>query len=122
MMFWSMIEMGTAIVAGCLPTIWPLINNISLEGMVRTIRSVLSLESLCGMSRVSTKSTHQTEGKSDPGENTGPFTQISKFGDKSHFKGSIGVERIVDVQSLPAEGSPALRNLHIPDYGVQTSV
>lgn len=31
MMFWAMIEMGIAVVAGCLPTIWPFIRRISLR-------------------------------------------------------------------------------------------
>lgn len=46
MMFYTMIEMGIAVIAGCLPILWPLINKMSLESMVRTVRSALSLESL----------------------------------------------------------------------------
>jgi hypothetical protein len=46
LIFWSMVEMGIAIVAGCLPTIWPLIGKISVETMVRSLRGMLSLESL----------------------------------------------------------------------------
>lgn len=46
MMFYTMIEMGIAVIAGCLPTIWPLINKMSLESMVQTVRSAFSLESL----------------------------------------------------------------------------
>ncbi|KAI0118666.1 hypothetical protein GGR51DRAFT_497223 [Nemania sp. FL0031] len=45
-MFWSMIEMGIAVVAGCLPPMWPLISKIPLENMVRTVRRTLSLENL----------------------------------------------------------------------------
>lgn len=41
-----MIEMGIAIVAGCLPTIWPLISKISLERLVRSVRHALSMEGL----------------------------------------------------------------------------
>ncbi|KAI1076112.1 hypothetical protein F5B20DRAFT_594319 [Whalleya microplaca] len=44
--YWSMLEMGISVVAACLPTIWPLASNVSLESMVHTIRSMLSLESL----------------------------------------------------------------------------
>ncbi|PSR76353.1 hypothetical protein BD289DRAFT_378721, partial [Coniella lustricola] len=46
MMFWSMIEMGIAILAGCLPTICAIISKVSIENMVRSVRSVISLESL----------------------------------------------------------------------------
>ncbi|KAI0802500.1 hypothetical protein GGR55DRAFT_700984 [Xylaria sp. FL0064] len=48
LMIWSMVEMGIAVIAGCLPLIWPLVNRISLEDMMRTLRSALSLESLNG--------------------------------------------------------------------------
>ncbi|OTB01691.1 hypothetical protein M426DRAFT_14305 [Hypoxylon sp. CI-4A] len=44
--YWSMIEMGISVLAACLPTIWPLLGKVSLESMVRTVRSMLSLESL----------------------------------------------------------------------------
>ena len=39
MMVWFMISMGIAVVAGSLPTIWPLLNKVSLEAMMRTLRS-----------------------------------------------------------------------------------
>ncbi len=68
MMFWSMIEMGIAVVAGCLPTIWPLISNISLDDMMRTVRSVLSLDSLrsaASGSQSRSKSTGRSGSKSD---------------------------------------------------------
>ncbi|KAJ8110467.1 hypothetical protein ONZ43_g5862 [Nemania bipapillata] len=51
LMVWSMIEMSIAVIAGCLPTIWPLLHQISLENMVYTLRSALSLESLQGTAR-----------------------------------------------------------------------
>ncbi|KAI1430776.1 hypothetical protein GGR50DRAFT_683247 [Xylaria sp. CBS 124048] len=46
LMVWSMIEMSIAVVAGCLPTIWPLVSRISIEQMMHTMRSVLSSGSL----------------------------------------------------------------------------
>ncbi|KAI1291170.1 hypothetical protein F5Y03DRAFT_403608 [Xylaria venustula] len=56
LMVWSMVEMSTAVIAGCLPTIWPLVNRISLENMMHTLRSTLSLESF----QRSTKSASDT--------------------------------------------------------------
>ncbi|KAI0424135.1 hypothetical protein F5Y09DRAFT_353752 [Xylaria sp. FL1042] len=57
LMVWSMVEMSIAVIAGCLPTIWPLVNRISLEGMMQTLRSALSLESLRGSTMSSENST-----------------------------------------------------------------
>lgn len=53
LMIWSMIEIGIAVVAGCLPTIWPLVSKIPIENMMRTFKSVLSPESV--RSRASTR-------------------------------------------------------------------
>ncbi|KAI8965299.1 hypothetical protein F5Y11DRAFT_313576 [Daldinia sp. FL1419] len=43
--YWSMIEMGISVVAACLPTLSPLFSKVSLESMVRSVRSIVSLES-----------------------------------------------------------------------------
>ncbi|KAI1352661.1 hypothetical protein F5Y01DRAFT_279132 [Xylaria sp. FL0043] len=51
LMVWSMVEMSIAVIAGCLPMIWPLVNQLSLEDMMRTLRSALSLESLNGSTK-----------------------------------------------------------------------
>ncbi|KAI1126437.1 hypothetical protein F5Y10DRAFT_244750 [Nemania abortiva] len=61
LMVWSMVEMGIAVIAGCLPTIWPLVNQISLENIRYTLRSAISLQSL----QRSTRPGHSTS--SHPG-------------------------------------------------------
>lgn len=40
MMFWAMIEMSIAIVAGCLPAIWPLISQMSLKSLEVSARRI----------------------------------------------------------------------------------
>ncbi|KAI1773035.1 hypothetical protein F4818DRAFT_131335 [Hypoxylon cercidicola] len=60
LMVWSMIEMSIAVIAGCLPTIWPLLSKVSLEDMMRTLRSVVSFESLRSLTR-SKKQTSRSE-------------------------------------------------------------
>ncbi|KAI1161491.1 hypothetical protein F5B18DRAFT_653550 [Nemania serpens] len=61
LMVWSFIETSNAVIAGCLPTIWPLFDKMSLESMVQTLRSVLSFDSLRG----STKSAKNNTGSHD---------------------------------------------------------
>ncbi|KAH9883681.1 hypothetical protein F4778DRAFT_788338 [Xylariomycetidae sp. FL2044] len=51
LMIWTMVELSIAVIAGCLPTIWPLVSKVSLENMVRTVRSVMSIESLSDAAR-----------------------------------------------------------------------
>lgn len=45
-MFWGMMEMGVAMIAICLPTLRPLFRSWSLESIVRSVRSAISLGSL----------------------------------------------------------------------------
>ena len=44
-MFWGMLEMGVAMVAVCLPTLRPLVHTWSLESIIHSVLSVLSLNS-----------------------------------------------------------------------------
>ena len=49
-----MIEMGVALIAACLPTLRPFFHEVSIESVVRSVRSKLSLESVPSRSRSST--------------------------------------------------------------------
>lgn len=128
-----MIEMGIAIIAGCLPTIWPLLSKVSLENMVRTVRSVLSIESLRdSLGRGSTKSKNKSGGggdKLDPSNDEGgPYVQFSDGihdGTRSHSKsqsqeGIIGVNRSVEIKRSKAHEYPELENIPMQDLGVRT--
>lgn len=46
LMFWGMTEVGVGIVAVNLPTLRPLIRDISLKSVVNSVRSALSLNSM----------------------------------------------------------------------------
>ncbi|KAI9648373.1 hypothetical protein NHQ30_003006 [Ciborinia camelliae] len=61
LMFWSMLEVGIAMIASCLPTLRPLFHGFSPESVIRSIRSALSLHSL------------SSRNKSFPGATKGPF-------------------------------------------------
>jgi hypothetical protein len=50
-MFWSMLELGIAMVASCLPILRPLFNDFSAESVINSIRSALSLNSLGSQNR-----------------------------------------------------------------------
>ncbi|KAI0189472.1 hypothetical protein F4808DRAFT_445380 [Astrocystis sublimbata] len=67
LMVWTMIEISIAVIAGCLPTIWPLISKLSLEDMMRTLRSVLSKESLRNQSGPSRYRGRQSDDASGSG-------------------------------------------------------
>lgn len=118
MMFWSMIEMGVAVVAGCLPAIWPLVSNASLEGMLRTVRNVLSLESLRGsLSKGATRAKSKSDGPSRwPSEDVESYAYSDSTEGQHRLnvgsKGVIGVDRSVEVrrhlacEQLTEEGIP----------------
>lgn len=44
-LYWYMIEAGLAIIAACLPSLQFLIRKVSLDRMIRSVRSALSLQS-----------------------------------------------------------------------------
>lgn len=46
MLFWTMIEVGVAVIAACLPTLRPLFDGRTPESIVHSLRSVWSLRSL----------------------------------------------------------------------------
>lgn len=132
MMFYSMIEMGIAVVAGCLPTIWPLVNKISLENMVRSVRSALSLESLReslgrgsasrGRSGVDASKWHGS------GDEEGSKTQLAHgVSHEEHRPGHVQgqdrfvkLNRSVEVMRSPAEEGPQSRGLELQDLDVRT--
>lgn len=45
-LYWSMIEAGLAIIAACLPNLRFLVSKVSLDSVVNSVRSALSLDSL----------------------------------------------------------------------------
>ena len=51
LLFWAMMEMGVAMIAVCLPTLRPLFRNWSLESIIRSVRSAVSLRSMGSSSR-----------------------------------------------------------------------
>lgn len=132
MIFYSMIEMGIAVVAGCLPTIWPLVNKISLESMVRTLRSALSLESLresLGRASVSRDRSGAERSKwHGSGEDDGSRTQLSDgMSHETHSPSSVRgqdrfvkLNRSVEVRRSPAEDDPQSGGLALQDLDVRT--
>lgn len=123
-----MMEMGIAIVAGCLLTIWPLVSKVSLENMVRTVRSVLSLESLRGSpGKVSTKNKNKFgggDGLNPSNDEVGPYYQ---FHDRipSHSKsqsqeGIIGINHSVEVKRSRADECHQPESLAMQDLGART--
>lgn len=130
MMFWSMIEMGIAVIAGCLPTIWPLISKVSLENMVRTVRSVFSIESLresLGRERSGADGA-KLDGNS---ENSGPYMQFSDgihngtprpSNSQSQFQDQeriVRLNRSVEVKSSPAGRNAQPENVALQDLNVR---
>ena len=53
MMVWCMAEMGIAVIAGCLPTIWTLVTSTSVQSMLASLRRTISLERLRSSRQVS---------------------------------------------------------------------
>lgn len=122
-MIWSMIEIGIAVVAGCLPTIWPLISKMSLEDMMRTLKSVLSLESLRSrgsttkgsslhsgeqdLTEKHTRDGSQRQGSSRGGQSAPAFYGQNRSANNSASGGDgvIGVKKDVSVVQKPV-GSP----------------
>ncbi|MCJ1289797.1 hypothetical protein MMC34_001330 [Xylographa carneopallida] len=45
-LYWTMLEQGLAVIVACLPTLRTLFNHASLESVVRSVRTTLSLDSL----------------------------------------------------------------------------
>ncbi|KAK3318819.1 hypothetical protein B0H66DRAFT_622940 [Apodospora peruviana] len=138
LMVWSMVEMGIAVLAGCLPTIWPLISKISLEDMLRTVRSVLSLHSITTSlrdlgGRASTRSSKQQHSDDDdedkPGlfqDDSGPYLQYPTLSeDDRGCHGGIGVEKVVAVRHSPVppeeNDRPPVEGVAMRDFTVQTA-
>lgn len=117
--------MGVAVIAGCLPAIWPLVSNASLEGLLRNVRSVLSLESLRdSLSKDSTRNKSKSGDKSRwPSEDAEPyaysnFTQRHQQPDNGH-EGFIGVDRSVEVRRHLADEQFTQEGIHMNNPGVR---
>ena len=61
--YWTLIEASLAIVSACLPTLRPLFQGFSVESVIRSFRSVISLASL--QSRHSNGSKHSNIGSAE---------------------------------------------------------
>ena len=46
LMFWGMVEVGVALIAACLPTFRPFLRFISIQSIISSVRSALSLRRL----------------------------------------------------------------------------
>ena len=55
LLFWGFLETGVAIVASCLPVLSPLFRCLSLESIIRSFRSAISLRSMGSSSKSSLK-------------------------------------------------------------------
>ena len=64
-MFWGFLETGVAIVAACLPLLRPLFKSWSLESVIRSIRSVISLRSMSSRGRSSSSSRRRRTQRSE---------------------------------------------------------
>ena len=64
LLFWAMMEMGVAMIAVCLPTLRPLFRNLSLESIIRSVRSAVSLRSM-GSSRRSPPAAQEAAARSE---------------------------------------------------------
>lgn len=122
MMFWAMIEMGIAIVAGCLPTIWPLISKVSLEGFVRSVLRALSLERLrASLGRAPARNISQPSDKLNwTLEDAGPYQNFSNQTSRYGPEGFIGVDRSIEVKRSLAEDKQTQQSYCVCDPGVRT--
>lgn len=62
LIFWGMLELGVGMVAVCLPTMRPMLRGASVESMMRSLRSFISLP---GTSRGGS-GTHESERENIP--------------------------------------------------------
>ena len=67
-LYWSIIEASLNIVAACLPTLGPLLAKFSLESVVRSVRSAISLHSI--RSRGSSNTKHSSSSRTAKSKNT----------------------------------------------------
>lgn len=64
-MFWGYLETGVAIVAACLPLLRPLFKSWSLESVIRSVRSAISLRTMSSRGRSSSNSRRRTTQRSE---------------------------------------------------------
>lgn len=71
MVVWSQVEAGVAVVAACLPTLRPLLFGKSIDSLIGSIRSMLSLNSIPrspNIERRGSDSETLTDGNGLPGD------------------------------------------------------
>ena len=88
-MFWGFLEIGVAIVAACLPLLRPLFKSWSLESVIRSIRSVISLRTMSSRGRSSSNSRRRTTQRT---ESEVPITGIPYSGPTLDGSNSVDVE------------------------------
>ncbi len=96
-LYWSMIEAGLAIIAACLPTLQFLIRKVSLDSVVSSVRSALSLHSM-----------RSQQPESRP---MGPYTSIQAGGEVASITPIVGESNPSDVLVTGSmDGPPAQGN------------
>ncbi|KUI62063.1 hypothetical protein VP1G_11353 [Cytospora mali] len=115
MMFWSMIEMGIAIIAGCLSTIWPLISKVSLGNMSLRESSAKGSKNRSGAGAYKLDHSNKDGGSYilSPGSMHESTTVYCKSQSQERF------DRSVEIKRLPAEGTLHSESLHMQDLGVR---
>ena len=71
--FWSLLEIGVAVPVACLPTLRPLFRGFSLESVISSLRSMISLSSVHSQQR------KKPQGSYDLKSRTGSFEMASEI-------------------------------------------
>lgn len=96
-LYWSMIEAGLAIIAACLPTLQFLVRKVSLDSIVNSVRSALSLQSM-----------RSQRPESRP---MGPYTNIQADSEVASTAPIVGESNTSDVLVMGnVDGLPAKEN------------
>ncbi|KAI1178142.1 hypothetical protein F4777DRAFT_595229 [Nemania sp. FL0916] len=120
-MIWSMIEMSIAIVAACLPPIWPLISRISIGYMMRNIRSVLSLEFLRIPTKVYSRSGSQAGNEPQyPDQDIAPYEELTRSKERYCNDSFIAVEETISVHRSSEWVNSYEESLRMQDLSAQT--
>ena len=65
-MYWSMLELGLSIVAACLPTLRPLVQNLSVQVFYESLRSYIKIRSKSSSTRPGDYSNFDDGPSTDP--------------------------------------------------------
>jgi hypothetical protein len=112
-LFWPMIEMGVAMVAACLPTLRPLFYGVSLESIINSVRSMISLQSIrSGSGKHSASYARNTRGQTSSNDSIAVITQTNGSDRNDewmeiHTMGDVTSNR--DDYSPPGEGKIGVR-------------